>query len=179
MLVKGPRRYLRKGERWYAVQTLPRREAGAQRQLENQGFCTFLPRLKVTRRQGRKLETVLAPFFPRYLFIVLDMERDRWRSVNGTYGVAQLVMQGDRPLPIPKGVIEALIESAEGFGLLGFEKDGRLHVGNRAEVLVGPFCEQVGLIEHLDEKGRVSLLLDLMGRAVRTTVLKEDVRPFL
>ncbi len=81
---------LKEGERWFAVQTLPHREAGACLQLENQGYRVFLPRIRKTRRHARKLDTVLAPFFPRYLFIILDMNRDQWRSVNGTFGVSQL-----------------------------------------------------------------------------------------
>ncbi len=65
------------GESWYEVQTLPCREARAQLQLEGQGFSTFLPRYAKTVRHARKLSTVSAPLFPRYLFVALDLGRDR------------------------------------------------------------------------------------------------------
>ena len=59
------------------------------------------------------------PIFPRYLFVVLDLDRDRWRSVNGTFGVARLVMMaGDRPQPAPHGVVEALVALADGRDVL-------------------------------------------------------------
>src|SRR5262245_64991181 len=94
---------LKAGERWYVVHTLPLGEARAQSQLENQSFLTFLPKRQKTVRHARKLTSVLAPFFPRYLFVALDLTRDQWRSVNGTFGVARLVMQGEQPAPVPRG----------------------------------------------------------------------------
>src|SRR2546430_1503971 len=84
------------GERWYVVHTLPLCEGRAQIQLENQSFRTFLPKRHKTIRHARKLSTVEAAFFPRYLFVALDLTRHQWRSVNGTFGVASLVMRGDQ-----------------------------------------------------------------------------------
>src|SRR5690349_20642365 len=78
----------RSGRRWYAVQCLSNREGGAAAHLENQNFPVFLPRRRKTCRHARRIETVLVPFFPGYLFVTLDLSKDRWRSVNGTYGVA-------------------------------------------------------------------------------------------
>lgn len=100
-LLKGG--VLRPGERWYVVYTLPVREMRARMHLENQGFRTFLPQRPKTVRHARKFSTVVAPFFPRYLFVVLDLGLDHWRSVNGTFGVANLIMQGDMPNPVPFG----------------------------------------------------------------------------
>src|ERR1700752_477013 len=82
-------------ERWYAVHTLPFAEARAELQLQRQEFRTFQPKRHKTVRHARKLSTVEAPFFPRYLFIVLDLARHQWRSVNATIGVSRLVMRGD------------------------------------------------------------------------------------
>ena len=62
-------------ERWYAVHTLPFAEERAERQLQWQKFRTFQPKRHKTVRHARKLSTVEAPFFPRYLFIVLDLTR--------------------------------------------------------------------------------------------------------
>jgi transcription antitermination factor NusG len=81
---------LRKCERWYAVYTLPFSELRAESQLRNQGFETFQPKRHKTVRHARRLSTVEAPFFPRYLFIVLDLARHQWHSVNGTFGVSRL-----------------------------------------------------------------------------------------
>ncbi len=173
-----PDRALAGGQRWFAVHCLPRREAGAQRQLENQGFHTFLPRCLKARRHARKLENVLAPIFPRYLFVVLDLDRDRWRSVNGTFGVARLVtMAGDRPQPAPRGVVEALIALTDGRGVLRFDGGGRLAVGQKVRILAGAFAEQIGLLRRLDDNGRVCLLLDVMGGRIGVTLPAAALAP--
>src|SRR6266540_2569590 len=89
------------GERWFLAWTLPHREAAAETHLGWQGFRSFLPRHMKTVRHARKLRTVTAPVFPRYLFVALNLERDRWRSVNSTRGIASLFMAHDRPVPVP------------------------------------------------------------------------------
>jgi transcriptional antiterminator RfaH len=164
--------------RWFAVHSLPHREAGAQQQLENQGFHTFLPRCLKARRHARKLETVLAPIFPRYLFVLLDLDRDRWRSVNGTFGVARLVMMaGDRPQPVPHGVVEALIAMADGRDVVRFDGGSRLAVGQKVRILAGAFAEQIGLLQRLDDNGRVRLLLDIMGGWIAVTLPSAALMP--
>ena len=94
-------RALSDGERWYVVHALPFAEARAEGQLRNQGFQTFQPKRLKTVRHARRLSTVEAPFFPRYLFIVLDLAYHQWRRVNNTFGVSRLVMRGERPHPAP------------------------------------------------------------------------------
>ena len=168
---------LSEGERWFVVHCLPHRESGAKYQLENQSYRTFLPCRLKTRRHARRLETIQAPLFPRYLFVVLNLNRDRWRSVNGTYGVASLVMDGKRPKPVPDGVVEALIAVSDGSGLVKFEEADGLNVGSRAKVMSGPFADKIGLLDRMDENGRVRLLLDIMGGEVPVDVARANLLP--
>jgi transcription antitermination factor NusG len=87
--------------RWYLVRALTNREAFAAEHLERQGFSTFLPRQPRTIRHARRIRVSLAAYFPGYLFVTLDLARQRWRSINGTLGVAHLVGAGERPTPVP------------------------------------------------------------------------------
>jgi hypothetical protein len=43
-------------------------------------YRTFLPKREKTVRHARKLTTVVAPFFPRYMFIILDPEHDQFMN---------------------------------------------------------------------------------------------------
>jgi transcription antitermination factor NusG len=88
-------------ERWYVACSLSRQEARAKFQLLLKGFRSFLPRMTKTVRHARKLRTVNSAVFPSYLFVVLNPGRDRWRSVNGAFGVASLIMRGETPQPVP------------------------------------------------------------------------------
>lgn len=163
------------GERWFAVHTLPFNEARAEWHLGNQGFRTFTPKRRKTVRHARKLSIVEAPFFPRYLFVVLDPSRHQWRSVNGTYGVSRLVMCGDEPHPVPRGVVEALIASADARGILQLGR--HLRIGGPVRLLAGPFAEQLAILDHLDDAGRVRVLLDIFGRKVAVSTEADNVLP--
>jgi transcription elongation factor/antiterminator RfaH len=163
------------GERWYVVHTLPFAEARAEGQLENQGFRTFQPKRQKTLRHARRLSTVEAPYFPRYLFIVLDVTRHQWRSVNGTFGVSRMVMWGDQPHPVPRGVVEALIAAADARGILQLSRN--LQVGGRVRLMAGPFAEQLAILDDLDDSGRVSVLLDILGRQVSVSTGANNVLP--
>src|SRR5689334_23102091 len=161
--------------RWYAVQCLAHREAGAASHLVNQGFQMFLPRRRKIRRHARKAETVLVPFFPGYLFVSLDLTRDRWRSVNGTYGVARLVMQGERPAPVPVGIVEALLQSSDDMSVIEWRPDVR--PGESVRVVAGVFSDMVGRLERLDGAGRVRVLLQIMGGHVPAVLPEENIVP--
>ncbi len=69
------------GSRWYVAQTHPRAEAKAAEQLSRQGFQAYLPQYLKRRRHGRRVETVTAPLFPRYLFVSVDLATQRWLTI--------------------------------------------------------------------------------------------------
>ena len=94
---------LRGNERWFLVHTQPKSERKAEMHLGAQGFRTHLPTIQKTIRHARQLRTVRAPLFPRYLFLILDPQRDRWLSVQSTVGVSSLFTCDDRPIPVPAG----------------------------------------------------------------------------
>src|ERR1700741_4962506 len=96
------------GARWYVVHTHPHDESRADTHLRRQGFRTYLPRYLRRRRHARKTEAVARPLFPRYLFVALDLSRDRWRAIHSTLGVVHLVVIGDAPVPVPDSVINEI-----------------------------------------------------------------------
>ena len=162
-------------ERWYVVHTLPFAEARAERQLQRQEFRTFQPKRYKTIRHARKLRTIEAPFFPRYLFIVLDLSRHQWRCVNSTIGVSRLVMRGDQPHPVPRGVVEALIEATDARGILQLGR--KLHLGGPVRLMAGPFAEQIAILNNLDDKGRVQVLLYILGRQLTISTNVNNLLP--
>jgi transcription elongation factor/antiterminator RfaH len=157
--------------RWYAANTAPHREFRSKRHLENQGFRVFLPERVRTIRHARKLTNVNAPFFPQYVFVELDLSVHRWRSVNGTFGVRSLVMQGETPLPIPDGVVEAMLASVDHKNLLYFEH--YFKPGSEVRLVAGPFAEQLGILDRLDDSGRIRVLLSIMGATIPVQVPRE------
>jgi transcription antitermination factor NusG len=162
-------------ERWYVARTRAQREPEAARQLTNQGFRAFLPRHLKNRRHARKVETISAPLFPRYIFTILDLTRDRWRSVNGTLGVERLLVSAGEPQPVPRGLVERLILAANPQGNIQF--DFHLKEGQAIKVTAGPFANLVGQMERMDDTGRVRVLLEIMGGTVRVALPQTLVAP--
>ena len=165
---------LETGERWYVARVHPNRENSAQFNLERLGFRSFAPRVRRTVRHARKSRIVLAPLFPGYVFLILDLSKDRWRSVNATFGVASLIMGAEQPMPVPSGVVEALVTS-ENSGLVRLDDD--LEIGQRVRIVSGPFAEALCRLVHLDDRGRVRVLLELMGTEVTAQLDRARVAP--
>ncbi len=157
--------------RWYVVATHPRAEALARTNLLRQGFEAWFPRYRKSRRHARKVDIVAAPLFPSYLFVSLDAATARWRSINGTIGCRQVVATGDRPMPVPAGVVEALQAEADGDGFIEVRPPVNTFAPDTPlRIVEGPMTDLVGRFQSLDDAERVVLLLDLLGRSVRVQV---------
>ena len=151
---------------WYAVYTQPQKELVAARNLLNQDFEVYLPRYRKQCRHARRVYTAMAPLFPRYLFVRMDPARQRWRSINGTLGVSYLLSEGPEPIALPDQIIAAIRER---------EEDGAVTVaapefakGQKLRVTNGALADIEGIFDCVDDSHRVVLLLEFMGRVVRT-----------
>lgn len=151
---------------WCVVQTRVNGERLAARHLQNQGFEVYLPKIKKQRRHARRVETVLAPMFPRYLFVRLSALTPRWRSVNGTVGVSYMICHGDEPAFVPEGVVEEIMSRENDDGAVAPVK-ALFRPGEPLRVLDGAFADQIGLFEEMASDKKVIMLLDLLGRQVR------------
>lgn len=151
--------------RWYVAETLPGREGVAIQNLRRQAFRGFCPRFRKLRKHARRQDVVLVPLFPGYVFIALDPEREPWRSINGTFGIRRLIgSDGSRPRPMPEAAMEQILarcaDGADGIvtRLLDDPEPGR-----RVRIINGPFADSLASIESLDGRGRVRILLDILG----------------
>ncbi len=156
--------------RWYVVQTQPHSEAKAVWHLGRQGFETYLPRYEKRRRHARRIETVAAPLFPRYLFVAIDVAVQRWRSIHSTVGVSRLVCNGDEPAPLAEGVIHGLRRREDGRGFVRLEARPRFAIGDQVRIADGIFASCLGLFDGISDNERVAVLLDMLGRKVRVVL---------
>ena len=155
---------------WHAVHTQPGREQFAAGHLERQGFTVYLPRILRQRRHARQVTRIRAPLFPRYLFVRFDRVRDRWHAINGTHGVCYLVCAGDRPSRVPPGVVAAIRAHENGDGLVELAADPALDCGDQVRVTTGPLADCTGIFDCRDDRQRVVILLDLLGRKLRVPI---------
>jgi transcriptional antiterminator RfaH len=161
--------------KWYVVFTHAHAEAKAAQHLVRQGFDIYLPRYLKRRRHARRIETVSAPLFPRYLFVSVDTFTQRWRAIHSTFGVARLVCNGDEPAEVSDGVINDLKHREDERGFIHLDRRPRFAAGDKIRVLDGVFSACLGLFEGMSDRERVSILLELLGRKVRVVLDEESV----
>lgn len=160
--------------RWYVVQTHHRGEVQATRELEKQAFEVFLPRYRKRCRHARKVTLVAAPLFPNYLFVRLDPSHQRWRSINGTRGVARIIAGANGPLPISDALVAGLRSRLDVQGFVAMAPRPDFVPGQAIRIRAGSFAETIGLFEGFRDHDRVTVLLKLLGGQVRV-VLEEDL----
>jgi transcriptional antiterminator RfaH len=163
-------------KRWYLVYCKPRQERVAVENLERQGYETYLPRVRETRRRAGQRVKVIAPLFPRYLFIHLDQQFDNWGPIRSTLGVVSLVRFGQMPAHVPDELLEVLRrrEDAEGLHVI---EPRPLKPGTRVRVTSGSLAGYEGIFLARTARERVVLLLDILGKATRTQMDALDIEP--
>jgi transcriptional antiterminator RfaH len=153
---------------WYAVHTRPQAELQALENLLRQGYQAYLPRYRTQISHARRLQTVLRPLFPRYLFAGIDRAAMRWRPVLSTIGVSDVIRAGDEPAPLPAGLVERMQEQEAAGAFEALVRQRSLRLGDLVRVTAGAIEDMIGRLVELHDQDRVVVLLELLGRSVRT-----------
>ena len=151
---------------WYAVHTHPRAETSVVNHLKRQGFDTYLPLFLKRRCHSRRVDWVPSPFFPRYLFVGMNIEKVRWRSVRSTVGVVSLVCSGEKPLKVPSDVLRMMRSREDEHGFVRLGVRSTVKAGDEVHIIDGALGNLVAIVKEMHGLDRVTLLLTLMGRQV-------------
>ena len=160
-------------ESWFLLQFKPRAHRVAEKNLNRQGFKTFLPLKEVTQRKRTRFTNELRPLFDGYMFVNFEMRKSPWRKINSTIGVSKLVSFGGRPKAVPFELVSSLKKRCDTFGKLLPSTELKKH--DEVEVLTGPFANFIGKIEEIDTQQRVWVLIELMGQSTRFSVAHAHV----
>ncbi|MDC0063079.1 transcriptional activator RfaH [Candidatus Puniceispirillum sp.] len=162
-------------KRWYLAQCKPNATHIAVRNLDNQGFKSFLPLHEGTIRKGTGFHHQIRSLFPGYLFIQLDASEGPWRKINSTRGIARLVCLGTEPSVVPDAIIAGLMARCNEMGII--QGADTLSVGNRVQVTQGPFAGFVATIADFEADARINILLDIMGQSTNVSIEATALAP--
>jgi transcriptional antiterminator RfaH len=157
---------------WSVARTLPQRERFASERLEERGFETFAPRIKVKRSPE--------PLFANYVFVRL---LDRWRAIDSTLGVLRLVRFGEQPARCPDHEVEALKAQIDGHGFVRLPDAPlmparrKISAGTRVKITGGPFAGLSGIHSGLTAQEREIVLLVMLGASRRVRIAAGFVAP--
>ena len=108
-----------------------------------------------------------AACFPGYLFVLLDLAGETWKSACYTRGVLRLLPVSERPLPVQTAEVLELHQAE----LDGALVSGIVTPGSRLRVYRGALARQVvHCISVDDERGIVHALWEALGRKIETTI---------
>jgi len=159
---------------WFILQFKPNVHQQAKKNLNRQGFTTFLPLLENTSRKASRFINTTRPLFPGYMFIEFDRIKSDWHKINNTYGVSRLVTFDTVLNSIPATIIDNLMNRCDSSGKL--LPATKLKKGDQVKILKGPFANFIATVETYETDQRMWILIDLMGRKTKTQASVEDLQ---
>jgi transcriptional antiterminator NusG len=159
---------------WYSLRVISGKEKNTEenilRDVEEMGLSAlvgevFVPYEKVVEMRNNKKRIRDKMFFPGYILINMDMNKETKYAVENAAGVINFVgPKGGLPVPLREDEIKRIfgeVERKEGREVLEtpFKKD------DPVKVIAGPFIDFTGFVEEVnDDKQKVKVVVSIFGR---------------
>ena len=162
-------------QEWFILKFKANSHHQAAKNLNRQGFETFLPMTDTTSRKATRFINTTQPLFPGYMFITFDRAETEWHKINNTYGVSQLVTFNNILKSIPTTFVDTLMMRYDLSGkLLPIKK---FNNGDHVKITEGPFANFIATVETYETDQRIWILMDLMGRQAKIQTTSEALQP--
>lgn len=147
---------------WYALRCKPRKEDVVWRQVQNQGFLVFYPRLKVVPVNPRSRK--IKPYFPGYIFVQANLEQIGKSAFQWMPHTLGLVSFGGEAATVPENLLNEIRARVDAINAAGGEVFEDLKVGEQVRISNGPFSGYEAIFDaRLPGSVRVRVLLELLG----------------
>jgi transcription antitermination factor NusG len=153
---------------WAAAQIRASEHKQVLWRMERQGFETYLPLCRPSRRSLK-----ITPLFVGYCFVHIV---DRWRCLLGTQGVIGLIRSGDAPAVVREDEIARMRQQENKDGVIVLPLT-RFQVGEKVRVTRGPLADHIGIFSGMSARDRVKVLFTMFERAVSIEMREIDVMP--
>lgn len=158
---------------WYVVQVYSNfedkvegmlRENIERAGLEDQFGEILVPREEVVElKEGQKV-TSQRKFFPGYILVEMEMNDETWHVVKDTRQVSGFLGSANKPRPMPKHEVDALVRQIEE-GIERPKPKVMFDVGDAVRVMDGPFASFNGVVEEvMAEKSKLKVSVSIFGR---------------
>lgn len=159
---------------WYVITTYVGHEDNVKEKLEARTesmgmqeniFRVIIPTTtEVEVKDGVQKEKT-KKMFPGYVFVEMVMSDEAWYAVRNTPGVTGFIGssgKGAKPTPLlPQEVDRILVN----MGMSRVDAEAELKVGEKVNVIDGPFKGMMGTIDSIDlENNKLNVLIDLFGQ---------------
>ncbi|MBR1413992.1 MAG: transcription termination/antitermination protein NusG [Bacilli bacterium] len=160
---------------WYVVNTYSGHESKVKEKLEMRTesmgmqdyiFRVIIPETKEIEigKDGNQKEKT-KKMFPGYVLVEMIMSDEAWYIVRNTPGVTGFIGssgKGAKPTPLPPQEIDKILSS---MGMSRVNIEAELKIGDKVNVIDGPFKGMFGTIDNIDlANNRLNVLIDLFGQ---------------
>lgn len=149
---------------WYAIYTKSGCEGRIAARLGGSGFKVLSPMFRTRRLYRRKLQDVVSPLFPCYIFAELEMP-SHYRLIKYTRGVRQIVGTEHAPTAVPDTIIDSIMSRMDN-GIITLNEQA-FSPGESVIIKGGPFEGFEAIFERdLSGSERVGILLKALNARI-------------
>ena len=155
-------------KKWLVASYKSNESKRLERNLLNQNFNYYLPKITVKKINSSPKEEIL---FPGYIFVNINFEN--YSALKYTMGIKNIVKFGDNISYISDEVIEA-IKVAEKKSKKN-PVASKIQIGQDVMIASGSLAGSIVKVCSLSSKQRVNVLLSFLGSVRRVTVSEKDL----
>lgn len=160
--------------KWYVVHTQTGAEERAKAGLESRMATTALkqyiqeivvPTEQVSEVRGGKKRISTRKFFPGYIILKMDMNKESWYLVKTTPGITGFIGPGRRPQPLSESEVNNILKRT-------VETESKpspkivFDIGEAVRIAQGPFANFNGsVMEVYPDRGKLKVSVSIFGRA--------------
>lgn len=148
-----------KGQDWFIINTKPKQEFVAEKNLLELGIAVYLPRYIQHQKKNKEKIEVIAPLFPGYIFARFDIH-DFYQKVRYTRGVKSILGSNEYLWTIDSAKILDIQSREDGGVVVLRRKEESFQKGDRIRIDEGDFDGWEGIFqEELPDQQRAIILL--------------------
>jgi transcriptional antiterminator RfaH len=147
---------------WYVVYCRSFKEWQVAAVLEARlGLQVYIPEVK--RRFRGKIQ--LTPFFPRYLFVAVNLQEAQLSRINTVPNVLRLLAFDELPHPVPAAVVDGIRQQVDTLNAMGGLPEHGFYPGQAVWIKQGPLRGmEAAFLGPMKPSERVQVLLEFLGQ---------------
>ena len=167
-------------KQWYVVNTYSGHENKVKEKLEMRAesmgmqdhiLRIVIPEEKVVEVKDGVTKEKIKKMFPGYIIVEMVMTDEAWYVVRNTPGVTGFIGssgKGAKPTPLQPAEVDKILGN---MGISRMDVDTELEVGEKVNIIDGPFKGMFGTIDSVDlPNQKVTLTVDLFGQETSVEV---------
>ena len=162
---------------WYALYVHSRAEKKVYEQLCKMGYEAYLPLVVRMKKWSDRMKKVEEPLFKSYLFVRADIRK--YFEVLNIPGVTRFVSFERQAVEVPQNQINAIKKYCDDFTESDDQtvQETEFHEGQLVRFTSGAMAGLIGRLAPIDNKKRLIVFIESVGRYLPINIARSKVEP--